>query len=82
MPLLVLAEVVTTVADQEAIQTERWVSNINVALFVSIVILIAFTLSIRFIARRLTRPCQWCTEFIPKRAKVCPKCGKVVTPPA
>jgi NADH:ubiquinone oxidoreductase subunit 6 (subunit J) len=79
MTAFILAAAVTTVSDQEAEQTERWVSNINLALLVLIVALLGLAVAVRYIARHTTQPCRWCMEFIPKRAAVCPRCGKSVT---
>ncbi len=62
--------------DKEAIDVQSdlfWVTWIVWALVIG---LLVFAASIRFTARRTTRPCHWCMEFISRKAAVCPRCGK------
>lgn len=55
---------------------ENWLTAINSALLILIVLLIVFALSVSYLARRSTRPCRWCMEFIGNGETVCPRCGK------
>jgi len=65
-------------APDDQASVELWLSLISILLLVTIFGLIVFAYSIRFIARNRTRPCPWCTEFIPKTDTTCPRCGKAV----
>jgi hypothetical protein len=69
--------ILARIEDQETV--DLWLTIISISFVVLVVALVVFTLCIRIIARRMTRPCHWCTEFIPKTEKICPKCGKAVS---
>ena len=69
--------ILARIEDQETV--DLWLTIISISFVVLVVALVVFTLCIRIIARRMTRPCHWCTEFIPKNEKICPKCGKAVS---
>jgi hypothetical protein len=62
--------------DQQTI--EAWLTWITLLVAVLIAGLIFLAFFIRHLAKHSTRPCQWCMEFIPKKAKMCPHCGKNV----
>ena len=61
---------------EEQASVENWLYIITRALFGMVVGLILLAVLIRFIAKRSTRPCYWCMEFISKKESVCPRCGK------
>jgi hypothetical protein len=62
--------------NEEQASVEFWLSIVSSALFVLVAGLLLLALLIRFIAKRSTRPCYWCMEFISKNETVCPRCGK------
>lgn len=66
--------------DQESV--DLWLTVISTTFVVLVIALAVFALCIRILARRMTRPCHWCTEFIPKNDTICPRCGKPVQPVA
>jgi len=68
--------VLAALEDQETV--DLWLTIISITFVVLLIALAGFTLGIRVLARRMTRPCHWCTEFIPKKEKICPRCGKAV----
>jgi hypothetical protein len=64
--------------DKEAIDVHNdlfWLTWIVWSLVIGLLI---FAASIRFIAKRTTRPCHWCMEFISRKAAICPRCGKKI----
>ncbi|MCY3023562.1 MAG: hypothetical protein NTW87_31670 [Planctomycetota bacterium] len=65
---------------EEQTRVEAWLAIIGGFLFLMIVGLLGLAIAIRYIAKRSTQPCPWCMEFISKKATVCPRCGKSVTP--
>ena len=68
----------TGLTPEEQSSIELWLTGITILVVVLVAGLVTLALVIRHIARRSTRPCQWCMEFIPKKASVCPRCGKNV----
>jgi len=66
--------------DVEQSQVELWVTVTGLSVAVLIVVLLLFTVSLKVIAVKTTRPCRWCMEFIPKAAEQCPRCGKHLPP--
>jgi hypothetical protein len=62
--------------DREHLDVQRELSTLSVAMWILVIGLLAFAYSIRYIARRTTKPCPWCMEFIKKAAPTCPRCGK------
>jgi undecaprenyl pyrophosphate phosphatase UppP len=68
-----------TPEDQAGI--EFWLSIIGGLLFALILGLLALAVAIRYIAKHSTQPCRWCMEFIPRKATVCPRCGKSLERP-
>ena len=75
-PLLLIAQGAMTPTDESSV--EGWLSAIIVVVIVLVVGLLGFALTYRLIARRTTRPCPACMEFISKKVTVCPRCGKAV----
>jgi len=73
------AESRLTIEDQASV--EFWLAIIGGLLFGLIVALLALAVAIRYIAKHSTQPCRWCMEFIPKKATVCPRCGKSLVKP-
>ena len=63
-----------TVEEQAGV--EYWLSVVSGVLFAMVFGLLLLAVLIRFIAKRSTRPCYWCMEFISKKETVCPRCGK------
>ncbi|MFH0937879.1 MAG: hypothetical protein V1899_01120 [Planctomycetota bacterium] len=57
---------------------ELWLTGITILMVALVAGLVTLALIIRRITKRFTRPCRWCMEFIPKKAIVCPRCGKSV----
>jgi len=64
--------------DVEQSQVELWLTVTGLSVGALIVLLLVFTVSLKAIALKTTRPCRWCMEFIPKRAAQCPRCGKLL----
>ncbi len=62
--------------DKEQLDVQRDLYWLTMTLWILVIGLLAFAYSIRFIAKRTTRPCRWCSEFISNKATVCPRCGK------
>jgi hypothetical protein len=78
---LILAHGVTRgLAPEEQASVDFWLAVIAVVIVVLITGLLGLALAIRFIARRTTRPCPSCMNFISNKATSCPKCGKPVGP--
>ncbi len=73
---LVLAE--ASVAAREEATIDWWLTVIAVLVVVWVILLLGFALAYRRISRSRTRPCPYCMEFIPKKAEVCPRCGKAL----
>lgn len=73
------AESGLSIEDQASV--EFWLAIIGGLLFGLIVALLALALAIRYIAKHSTQPCPWCMEFIPKKERVCPRCGKSLAQP-
>jgi hypothetical protein len=71
----VLAAAKSLSIDEQA-SVDFWLTIITGALFVMVAGLLLLAVLIRFIAKRSTRPCYWCMEFISKKENVCPRCGK------
>jgi hypothetical protein len=65
-----------TLTPEEQTTVELWLTGVSVVVVVLIVGLIGMAIFVRYLARRTTQPCRWCMEFIPKKALVCPRCGK------
>jgi hypothetical protein len=78
LPLSGYCLLATGLAPDDQASVEFWISLISSVLAVSIFSLVVFAYCIRFIARKRTHPCPWCTEFIPKAESTCPRCGKSV----
>jgi|GEM_PF-4440792 len=74
MQLLILAAEGLSTEDRESVG--QWLSMINGMLLLLIVLLVIFALSVSYLARRSTRPCRWCMEFVGNGETVCPRCGK------
>jgi hypothetical protein len=74
-PFLVAAE---NLAEDEQKTIELWLTGMTVLVILLVAGLLLFALAFRHYAKHSTRPCQWCMEFIPKKAAVCPHCGKDV----
>ena len=55
-----------------------WLTGMTVLVVLLVAGLLLFALGFRHYAKHSTRPCPWCMEFIPKKASVCPHCGKNV----
>ncbi|HEY3324694.1 MAG TPA: hypothetical protein VGP72_29855 [Planctomycetota bacterium] len=68
--------------DQQAVQS--WLSIIVGAIVVLVTVLVVLALFVRLLAKRSTKPCPWCMEFISMKETVCPRCGKslVDAPPS
>jgi hypothetical protein len=66
--------------DKEQLQLQQDLSWLTVAMWGMVIGLICFAFAIRFIARRTTKPCHWCMEFIRKSETTCPRCGKNLVP--
>jgi len=64
--------------DQEQATVDLLLSIINIVIVLLIVLLLVFALAVRYIAKRSTRPCPWCMEFISKKEVACPRCGKTL----
>lgn len=62
--------------DKEQLDVQRDLYWLTTIMWILVIGLLAFAYSIRFIAKRTTRPCRWCSEFISNKATVCPRCGK------
>lgn len=73
---LILAMASQALTPEEQTTVELWLTGVSIVVVVLIAGLIGVALCVRVIARRTTQPCRWCMEFIPKKATVCPRCGK------
>jgi hypothetical protein len=62
----------------EQARMEMWLSLITMFLFGMVIFLLGLGVAIRFIAKRSTRPCRWCMEFISNKETVCPRCGRAL----
>lgn len=62
--------------DKEQLDVQRDLYWLTMTMWILVIGLLAFAYSIRFIAKRTTRPCRWCSEFISNKATTCPRCGK------
>jgi hypothetical protein len=71
-----------SLATEDQDKVEFWLSVISGFLFFLVCALLLLAVAIRHIAKRSTRPCNWCMEFISKQETVCPRCGKAVAPAA
>lgn len=78
MPALFCAIIAATAAltEEERQSIEAWLFWIQSGLVVLVAALIVFAFALRRIAKNSTAPCRWCMEFVPKKASVCPRCGK------
>ncbi len=65
-----------SLTNEEQASVEFWLSIVSGIVIALIASLILLALLVRFIAKRSTRPCYWCMEFISKSETVCPRCGK------
>ncbi|MEI6233131.1 MAG: hypothetical protein WCT04_08765 [Planctomycetota bacterium] len=70
-----------SVDDQEQLDVQRDVFWLSITMWVLVIGLLVLAYSIRYIAKRTTRPCRWCSEFISKKACVCPRCGHPLDAP-
>jgi len=80
MPVSAYLSIAASLVTEEQAKVEFWLSVISGFLFVLVCALLLLAVAIRHIAKRSTRPCSWCMEFISKRETVCPRCGKPVAP--
>ena len=64
--------------DKEHIDVQRELNLIDYAVWTLVIGLLVFAYAMRYIARRRTRPCPWCMEFISKKESTCPRCGKSI----
>ncbi len=78
MPALVgmIIAAAASLTEEERLGIEAWLFWIQSGLVVLVAALIVFAFALRRIARNSTEPCRWCMEFVPKKASVCPRCGK------
>lgn len=67
-----------SLADKEQLQLQRELSWLTTLMWGLLIALLLFAVAIRYIARRTTRPCHWCAEFIPNKAAICPRCGNQI----
>jgi len=73
--LAILAAARSLSIDEQNV-VDDWLYIIVRVLVGMVVGLFVLAVLIRFIAKRSTRPCYWCMEFISKKESVCPRCGK------
>ena len=62
--------------DQEQLDVQSDLFWLTATMWVLVIGLLVFAYSVRYIAKRNTHPCHWCSEFIPNTAVTCPRCGK------
>ena len=77
--LIAMASSLST--DEQAL-VENWLTGMTLLLLVLVLALVSFALIVSRTAKHSTQPCRWCMEFIPKKATVCPRCGKALMPEA
>jgi heme/copper-type cytochrome/quinol oxidase subunit 2 len=65
---------------EEQARVEFLLSVTTIVLVVVVVGVLGLAVAIRYVAKRTTRPCPWCMEFVSKKESVCPRCGKPLTP--
>jgi hypothetical protein len=65
-------------SEDDQVSVDFWLTVVGATVVLLVALLIVFTISLRLIALKTTRPCRWCMEFIPKSETVCPRCGKSV----
>ncbi len=72
------AEQNLSLEDKEQLEVQSDLFWLTWILWGMVIGLLGFAYSIRYIAKRSTRPCHWCMEFVSRKAAVCPRCGKPV----
>jgi len=64
--------------DKEQLDVQNDLYWLTLTMWALVIGLLVFAYSIRYIAKRTTHPCHWCSEFISNKASICPRCGKQI----